>query len=429
MSYSVTNIGSSLYKISNKHKSVYYDNNTLSLFKNEKKWEGVTNQLPSILGNLSDSPFPDNSKRKRLGRLTINVIDTCNLKCKYCYAEYGKYGNSMGRLERESYMDMILELSKYYYSIDRIQFFGGEPLLALDKIKLTCQLFVEMYTSGMIMKLPEFSVVTNGTLLMKPEVQDIIREFKIHITVSCDGPKEITDYLRPKHNKSSKSTTYQELKNGIAVTKANGFSVSIEATYTIVHQGQGITPLDVINSIYSEFNIYTVHLAPASFSLWGDYRPNVELASKDFFEASLISSGRVIRNEGGVLESTLDIIQKISTKKGSSGYCPAYTSQLSIDSKGNAYPCFMSMSNKDKMLGNLLGSDWPNNSANKIFYDYKSQMTNGDFGTKGKVWFDSLISGCAAADNLAMGEYGKDADYQIHEAVVAGALLGLVELN
>jgi uncharacterized protein len=252
------------------------------------------------------------------------VIDTCNLKCRYCYAEYGRYGDKMGRLEKERYMDLIIELSKYYHTIDKVQFFGGEPLLSLDKISMTCLLFKEMFDKGMVSRIPEYSMVSNGLFLPKDEVQKLIKTHNIHITVSCDGPKEITNYLRPKHKDlNKKSNTYDEIKKGIKTSQNNGVPLSVEATYTKYHQEAKVTPLRVIDAILEDFGIGAVHQSPAAYSPWGDYRPEIRKASNEFYEASLESTKRIINDKKGILESTLNVIQKLSSRKPSKGILPS----------------------------------------------------------------------------------------------------------
>jgi sulfatase maturation enzyme AslB (radical SAM superfamily) len=49
--------------------------------------------------------------------------------------------------------------------IEKLQFFGGEPLLNLPVIAEVCRWFEEQVAEGLVAEAPRYSVVTNGTLV------------------------------------------------------------------------------------------------------------------------------------------------------------------------------------------------------------------------------------------------------------------------
>lgn len=404
--------------------SLYYDNESLAIsFDAPPPTEHHSLPLTDLpLGN----PFPDSAIRKRLSRLTINVTKSCNLRCEYCYAEYGKYGSAAKEHELDDFLNVLESLTSHYHTIDRVQFFGGEPLLAKTKIIATILFFEKSAQLGVLKNLPKFSVVTNGTLLHKKDILEILSQHNFQVTVSIDGPKEITNILRPTASRRSLDT-YEQIQRGISAAIDVGLEVATEGTFTRKHQDLGITPLDVIDHINFAYGLGAVHIAPAAFSEWGDQRPNEHQAAAEFYNAAYTSGHRIVTNSGPVLDMSISVVSQLAQRKRSQEYCPAFTSQLSIDASGYVFPCFMSMSASETNLGHLANDIWPTEKSLSLHSAYSEQMKNGALGTRHAIWFDSLITGCAAADYLANKIYGKDSDCLIHEAIIAGTLLGVTQ--
>ena len=321
----------------------------------------------SIVDILPESPFPDTSKRKHITKLTVNVTQACNLKCEYCYAEYGLYGQRTPPSEIDAFLETLKSVVSHYHTIDRIQFFGGEPLLAPDKIKAGCRFFRKAAEAGFISKVPAFSAVTNGVFLTKKEVLSLLKEEDFHVTISCDGPPCVTDALRPG---SKGQSTHALLSAGLDAARDAGISIAIEATYTKTHQELGVSVIDVLDHMADEFGIPSVHISPAAYSPWGDYRPMRPEVSSTFFDAARLSVKRVIQQSPGVLEATMGVLDHLNRRERVKGYCPAYTSQLSLDVKGDVYPCFVSMSRLDTRLGNLVDDAWPTKQCDTVYSRY-----------------------------------------------------------
>ena len=76
-------------------------------------------------------------RKLRLGEgkvgITFMSARTCNLRCKYCYAGEGEYGNVSDKpkiLSADMYMKAVkMVLREYSEGIKSISFFGGEPLI------------------------------------------------------------------------------------------------------------------------------------------------------------------------------------------------------------------------------------------------------------------------------------------------------------
>lgn len=139
----------------------------------------------------------------RLSKLYILVTNSCNLACKYCFAHGGSYQNNCGNamIDLETFKGTFLELQKVYIDgIDIVQFFGGEPLLNYNFI-IQCIEYVNEYCNMNKIKIPKYSIVTNGVLL-NSETYKALRNYNVFITISLDGPIGINDSNRVFKNGS-----------------------------------------------------------------------------------------------------------------------------------------------------------------------------------------------------------------------------------
>ena len=79
----------------------------------------------------------NNTKTKNdyniLKKVVINISNSCNLSCTYCYADGGNYG-MMNRLMDIDTADKIIDQlnSRGIQCIKRLILFGGEPFLNID---------------------------------------------------------------------------------------------------------------------------------------------------------------------------------------------------------------------------------------------------------------------------------------------------------
>lgn len=155
----------------------------------------------------------------------ILLTENCNSQCRYCYEKSMKeFDNG---LDKKFQFDFSAPLSskvnikklKDFLKKDKdpvLIFYGGEPLLEIDKIK-------EIMDNLQV----KFRMQTNGLLLDKLPSGYLNRIDKI--LVSIDGTKERTDYNRGKG-------TYEKLISNLKLIKKNGFEGEIVARMVISHE-------------------------------------------------------------------------------------------------------------------------------------------------------------------------------------------------
>lgn len=150
---------------------------------------------------------------------------SCNLKCKYCYADDGTYSNNskIRHFNFENYKKVFHSVIEKYGGVKAISFFGGEPLLNFIEIKK----FVEWISETNYIQ-PQLAIASNGTI-MSDEIKEFIRRYNIGFSTSLDGPKYFNDENRVGNNVKSvfdsvcKTLSYL---SDIDVEKAIQFTIS-----------------------------------------------------------------------------------------------------------------------------------------------------------------------------------------------------------
>lgn len=163
---------------------------------------------------FSEDPFSDYSADH--GRATTSlcmmISQDCNLRCRYCYAETGSFGQDrklMSKEVAEKAVEFLINSSAQARHLN-LMFFGGEPLLNFPVLKHTVEYAKSL--ADRYKKEISFTVTTNGTLLTEP-VRDYLIQNRISILISLDGQPEIHDKMRPfADGRGSYQVIYNNLK-------------------------------------------------------------------------------------------------------------------------------------------------------------------------------------------------------------------------
>jgi len=123
---------------------------------------------------------------------------SCNFRCTYCYAQ------SMRDIKREEGENVNMDLLKWIENlfilveprVFEITFHGGEPLLSKQEILLLCKSIIELCRSHDV-RLKDISFVTNGSLLDRDFVKEILRlEVPCRALVTLDGTEDVHNERR-----------------------------------------------------------------------------------------------------------------------------------------------------------------------------------------------------------------------------------------
>jgi len=111
-------------------------------------------------------------------RYTIHTTRNCNLNCEYCYENITGLDVKWEIIKEN--IDLIL--NENTSNNIKIEFLGGEPMLAFDLIEKACNYFENNKYDNNI----SYMLTTNGTILTE-KMLNIIKKFNIYIYVSIDG--------------------------------------------------------------------------------------------------------------------------------------------------------------------------------------------------------------------------------------------------
>jgi len=137
--------------------------------------------------------------RPRLGRLTINISNACNLACAYCYADHGLYHSPKSLMSPEYARAIVDRVTALYGRIETVQLFGGEPLMNLAAFNAIGEAFDLAVRDGRLPAMPRIVATTNGTL-SGPRVVEVLKRWDVALTISWDGPDSVHDAVRPTAN-------------------------------------------------------------------------------------------------------------------------------------------------------------------------------------------------------------------------------------
>ena len=294
----------------------------------------------------------------------VILTSNCNLECKYCFGEsLDDFDKDFGEdieldydLPRQINYDVKL-LSNFVQKDKEciLTFYGGEPLLNIDKLK-------------QIMDTVEpklFMIQTNGLLLDKIEAKYVNRFHSI--LVSLDGEEALTDYYRG-------AGTFRKVINNLKLIKQNGFQGELIARVTVMEQ----TVIDkqirwLLNN--NEFSFSSVHWQ-LNAGFWGNdyqrrnfdewsqasYIPGVKKLSK-FWVDQMEERGVVLK-----LYPLLGIANSVlHNEKESLMRCGGGWINYAIQTDGYIIPCPTMWGMKKYYLGNIANVD-PLNLP-KIFVD------------------------------------------------------------
>lgn len=162
--------------------------------------------------------------------LCLNIAHDCNLRCKYCFAGQGGYGQwrmLMSFDVARRAVDFLIAHSgpRQHCEMD---FFGGEPLMNWHVVKQTVEYVRQQEKKHN--KIFKLSLTSNGMYLDKEKVK-YLTDNHISLILSLDGRKEMHDRMRPGVH--GEGTYDQILKNlQYCVAHRDGEEYYIRGTYT-----------------------------------------------------------------------------------------------------------------------------------------------------------------------------------------------------
>ena len=279
--------------------------------------------------------------------ITFVITQDCNLRCKYCYMTNKNNSNVMTIETGERAIDYFLTHTELFVAdAVVIDFIGGEPLLEIELIDhLTDYFKLRAYElNHKWFSMYRISISTNGILYSTEKVQKYIKKnaAKLSIGISIDGTKEKNDLQRVYPDGRG---TYDDIVKNIELWKKQFPGASTKVTI-------GHTDLPYVKE--SIIHLWELGLKeiPANVvfeDVWeeGDdlifYNQLCELADYIIDNGMWIDYNTSLFSQGIGYPLTKEEMGRNSCGTGA---------MISVDAKGNFYPCVRFM---DYSLNNYEG--------------------------------------------------------------------------
>lgn len=268
--------------------------------------------------------------------IKIHVSNSCNLACKYCYANGGNYGFQDSLMTHET-ADKILKTIdewKVFQKLEYITFFGGEPLLAWKIINYICEHTVHRNVKHLLQ--------TNGTVINE-EILEMLKKYDISVTVSIDGPQKVHDFNRIDKNGNG---TFQKVLYNIQKMKDCGVHVpAIQATLSSEFTNE-YSREEIADIIYELTGVRQIKV---EFEL----ECQKEVGKTEQKKEIEVFFDRVMKEEYILDNDVHKIISTIMSKKYKDYICSAGNRTITVDVNGNLFPCQLFLDNKLMCMGEI----------------------------------------------------------------------------
>ncbi|ABQ26151.1 geopeptide radical SAM maturase [Geotalea uraniireducens] len=135
-----------------------------------------------------------NARNNRFYAKVVMNLD-CNLACPYCFEDHFRGRHYMTRETARLLVDTVISEQIGRGREVKLGFYGGEPLLSLPLIReIARPLLDAAQAHGTKFS---FGMTTNGTLLTRTVVEELLPLGLTGAILTLDGPREIHDRQRP----------------------------------------------------------------------------------------------------------------------------------------------------------------------------------------------------------------------------------------
>lgn len=284
-------------------------------------------------------------KNAPIKALCLHVSHDCNLRCKYCFASTGDFGTGRLLMDVETAkaaIDFVIERSGARHNIE-VDFFGGEPLMAMDVVKETVAYARSREAeSG---KHFRFTITTNGVLLDDETIEYINREMD-NCVLSLDGRKEVNDCFRVSPNgKGSYDVILPKFKKLVAGRGDKDFY--LRGTFTRKNLDFSKDVLSIADEGFKQISV-----EPVSAEEKYDYALREEDLPAICAEYEKLAEIMKDRHDFNFFHFNVDLSQGPCVIKRIRG-CGAGCEYVAITPEGDIYPCHQFVGKEEYKLGNV----------------------------------------------------------------------------
>ena len=331
--------------------------------------------------------------------LCLHVSHDCNLRCKYCFASTGDFGTghrmTMDFETAKRAIDWVVAKSGKRRNIE-IDFFGGEPLMAMDTVKRTVEYARSLEKEHN--KVFRFTITTNGVLLNDETIEYINREMS-NVVLSLDGRQPVNDRMRPTVNgKGSYEVIVPKFQKLVAGRGTKDYYVrgtftrdNLDFSQDVLHMG--------------DLGFRHVSVEPASGPLDDPFAIKEEDLEKVEAEYEKLAGQLMERPDINFFHFNVDLAQGPCVIKRLRG-CGAGCEYVAITPDGDIYPCHQFVGKEEYRMGNVFDGSFD--------MDISGTFAQQNIYTRPacrECWARFYCSGgCSASNLLVNGDITKSND-------------------
>ena len=326
--------------------------------------------------------------------LCLHVAHDCNLRCKYCFASTGDFGQGRKIMPPDiakKAIDFVIARSGVRHNIE-VDFFGGEPLMAWDTVTQTvdyARSLEEKYNKKF-----RFTITTNG-LLLDEDKRKYINENMDNCVLSLDGRREVNDEFRKTVAGTGSYDTIVPKFKALVDERDPNLDYYARGTFTSHNLDFAEDVLSIADAGFDRLSVEPVTADPGcGYDLTEDDLPKIEA------EYDRLTDIMLERKKEGkpftFFHFVVDLDQGPCVVKRLRG-CGAGYEYVAVTPDGDIYPCHQFVGKDEFKQGSVLDQSFNMDIAQKfagmnIYSRPKCQ----------KCWAKFYCSGGCSAANYNM---------------------------
>lgn len=329
-----------------------------------------------------------------VSRLWLHLAHSCNLRCRYCFADAGTYSQQNRLMTPSVARDAVDFLLRHCQGpAAKIVFFGGEPLLNTEVLKETV-LYAQRRAQEKGMQML-FNLITNLTLLTE-DIAVFCKEHSIDIQVSLDGPRDINDAQRVYHDGTG---SYDVISENLELMRRLDMPLrGVRATITDLNADIG-----ALYEFLGSLGFANIGMVPVQ----SDLKTGMLLTEDGVTtirKGYQLAADRIIENIRTVGKCSLGplglFVRRLSELRGKAAFCDRGVYMTSVTPEGALYPCHRVVSDPSMQIGDIYSG------FRKPFEEIDCMGSSGldDKPECLSCWAKRLCGGgCAASSIMANG--------------------------
>ena len=312
----------------------------------------IPEQLDELLGRTDQTRYISAKPiaPPKLTSISLNVAQSCNMSCAYCYADEGRFGGGtkvMQNTVAQKAIDRLLAEAPPESAVV-VGFMGGEPFLNRKLIHEAVSYATQAAKKSK--HRVRFSITTNATLLRDEDV-DLLKKHPFSVSVSLDGNQNSNDAQRKMAR--SRESAYNRALAGLTKLTKNGRPKHVSARATITPETGELLPLleHLLSLDIDEAGFAPVVAAPSGQAAFDQEQMSEFL--EQMVECGEVAKAKLLSRERFPVSNFETALHEIHRGTHRPYPCGAGAGYLSVNSDGDFYACHRLIDDEKFKFGDI----------------------------------------------------------------------------